>query len=174
MKVTLMRKKKFCPYCAASLIESHIEGRLRKHCPLCQTTLYENPVPAACVVLIDDKEQVLLGKRSVEPKSGFWCLPGGFVELGESPEEAALRELREETGLQGKIDMMMGVACDPHPDYDTVLITAFLVRIFQGELLAGDDVSDTAFYPFQSLPDIAFKSHLYFIRNYFSAYSECL
>ncbi|MBU1170327.1 MAG: NUDIX domain-containing protein [Proteobacteria bacterium] len=167
-----MIQKKFCPYCAGPLVESQIEGQLRKRCTQCQTILYENPVPAACVVLIDSQERVLLAKRKVDPKAGYWCLPGGFVELGESPEEAAIRELREETGLQGKIDMLLGVSVDPHPDYDTVLITAFLIRSFQGSIMAGDDVSRADFYFSETLPDIAFRSHSHFIRHYFSAYSR--
>jgi ADP-ribose pyrophosphatase YjhB (NUDIX family) len=166
-----MLEKKFCPYCGGPMVTASIEGRLRKHCPQCRTTLYENPVPAACVVLIDPGDRVLLARRKVPPQAGLWCLPGGFVELGEQPEEAALRELREETGLAGKIDMLMGVSTDPHPDYDTVLITAYLVRTYGGELEAGDDVTEAGFYPFDRLPEIAFRSHRHFIRNYYSAYS---
>ncbi|GAB6095937.1 NUDIX hydrolase [Desulfatiferula olefinivorans] len=166
-----MREKKFCSYCGSPVITTTVEGRLRKHCPHCNTTLYENPVPAACVVLIDPDDRILLARRKVAPQAGLWCLPGGFVELGERPDEAALRELVEETGLAGKIEMLMGVAIDPHPDYDTVLITAYLVRTFKGRLVPGDDVSEAGFYPFDRLPDIAFRSHRHFIRHYYSAYS---
>lgn len=167
-----MREKQFCPYCGDKLTDQPIEGRVRKHCPACTTTIYENPVPASCMVVVDDKERLLLTKRGVEPKIGQWCLPGGFVELGESPEDAALRELREETGLTGKIIMLLGAAIDPHPDYHTVLITSYLVRDFSGELKAGDDVTEAAFFSPDALPPIAFKTHRHFIRNYFSSYSS--
>lgn len=167
-----MREKKFCPYCGTGLIDRHIEGLVRKHCPGCETTVYENPVPASCVVAIDGRDRILLTKRSVEPKIGEWCLPGGFVELGESPENAALRELREETGLSGKITMLLGAATDPHPDYHTVLITSYLVRTFEGILQAGDDVSEAVFFSLDDLPPIAFKTHHHFIRHYFSTYSS--
>ena len=166
-----MLPKKFCNYCASPLNHEHVEGRLRKLCSVCGTVLYENPVPAACVVVIDDFERVLLGRRSVEPQAGLWCLPGGFIELGERPEQAALRELHEETGITGKIEMLLGVATDPHPDYDTVLITAYLVRSFIGSPVAGDDVSEVSFYEASALPEIAFHSHRAFIRNYYSAYA---
>lgn len=163
---------KFCHFCGERLGEKFVEGRTRKYCDGCQQPIYENPVPAACVILINDQEKVLLGKRSVEPKTGYWCLPGGFVELGETTETAALRELEEETGLSGKIELLMGVATDSNPHYHTVQITGYLVRHYTGTPVACDDVSDVAFFSYEDLPEIAFESHKVFIRNYFSAYSE--
>lgn len=161
----------YCTLCAAPLTLKMVEGRERKNCTSCGVTHYENPVPAACVVLVDERQRILLTRRNVEPRKGFWCLPGGFIELGESPEQAAIRELEEETGLKGRIHMLLGVATDPHPDYDTVLITAYLVRTFSGRVIAGDDVSDAGFYDKDQLPDIAFNSHRHFIRHYYSSYS---
>ena len=73
-----------------------MKGRPRLFCESCRTTIYENPVPATCLVTIDARERLLLVKRSVDPKKGWWCLPGGFMELRETPEEAGLRELAEE------------------------------------------------------------------------------
>ena len=167
-----MREKRFCPYCGGPLADRHIEGRIRRHCETCRTTVYENPVPASCTVVVNEKEQLLLARRSVEPKIGEWCLPGGFVELGESPEETALRELQEETGLSGKISLLLGAAVDPHPDYHTVLITSYLVRSFRGKLDPGDDVSEAVFFSPDALPSIAFKTHRHFIRHYFSVYAR--
>lgn len=166
-----MISKSYCSHCAGTLSLRIVEGRERKSCTTCGVTHYENPVPAACVVLIDEEKRVLLTRRNVEPQKGFWCLPGGFIELGESPEEAAIRELKEETGLSGRIRLLLGVAADPHPDYHTVLITAYLVKTYSGNLLAGDDVSDAAFYHENDLPEIAFNSHRHFIRHYFSGLS---
>jgi 8-oxo-dGTP diphosphatase len=114
---------------------------------------------------------VLLVKRSVEPKKGFWCLPGGFMELDENPEHAALRELAEETGLKGRIDMLLGVSSNPSAQYHTVLMVGYLVKSYSGSLLAGDDAKDVHFFNFNELPDIAFKSHASFIRMYYALYS---
>lgn len=166
-----MLEKKFCHYCATPLVNKHVEGRVRRFCPACNTPVYENPVPASCAVVINSCDEVLLVKRSVEPKVGMWCLPGGFIELDESPSEACLRELREETGLNGKIDQLLGVTTHNNAQYFSVLITGYLIKNFNGDLYPGDDASDASFFPFESLPEIAFKTHLAFIRTYFSAFT---
>ena len=166
-----MRKKTNCHYCGTGLIEKFCEGALRLFCNRCQEPIYENPLPATCLVVVDSKDRVLLVKRSVEPKKGFWCLPGGFMELGETPEQAALRELKEETGLAGQIEMLLGVYANPSVLYHTVLMVGYLVKSFNGTLIAGDDAMDAAFFNYDRLPEIAFESHINFIRIYNAAYA---
>ena len=143
-----------------------MEGRDRLYCESCTSPIYENTVPASCVVVVDDEERLLLVKRNVPPKEGMWCLPGGFMELFESPEEAAMRELQEEAGISGRIETLLGVTTNPHPDYGTVLLMGFLVRNWAGMPVAGDDADDARFFPLEALPEIAFQSHRHFIRNY--------
>jgi ADP-ribose pyrophosphatase YjhB (NUDIX family) len=123
------------------------------------------------LVVVDTKDRVLLVKRSVAPKKGFWCLPGGFMELGETPEQAAIRELKEETGLAGRIDMLLGVSSNPSALYHTVLMVGYLVKSYSGNLIAGDDANDAARFHYNELPEIAFESHASFIRMYYAAYS---
>jgi len=160
------RKKTYCPFCGGPLSRRFVEGRDRLYCEACTTPLYENPVPASCVVVADDEERLLLIKRNVPPKVGMWCLPGGFMELSESPEEAAVRELREEAGISGRIETLLGVTTNPNPDYGTVLLMGYLVRSWTGSPVAGDDADDARFFPLDALPEIAFRSHRHFIRNY--------
>ncbi len=164
-----MRKKNFCHYCGSALIEIIFEGSLRPFCEHCNEPIYENPIPATCLVVVDKEDRVLLVKRSVEPKKGFWCLPGGFMELGETPEKAALRELKEETGLSGQIDMLLGVSSNPSKQYHTVLMVGYLVKRYSGTLIAGDDADDAACFHYEELPEIAFESHARFIRIYYAA-----
>jgi ADP-ribose pyrophosphatase YjhB (NUDIX family) len=143
----------------------------RLFCKKCNQPLYENPVPASCLVVVDKNGEILLVKRSVDPKKGFWCLPGGFMELGETPELAALRELKEETGLSGKIEMLLGVNSNNSPQYNTVLMVGYLVKNYSGTHKAGDDASELAYFHINDLPEIAFESHKSFIRIYEAAYS---
>lgn len=159
----------FCHFCAGPLDVRHVEGRRRRYCPSCRTPIYENPVPAACVVLIDDHHRVLLVKRRVAPKQGMWCLPGGFMESGEAPEQAALRELQEETGLTGRVSTLIGATTSPGTLYDSILLLGYLVTRYSGSAVAGDDACDVNFFKKGHLPDIAFESHQSFIRLYFSA-----
>ncbi|MCD6585864.1 MAG: NUDIX domain-containing protein [Desulfobacteraceae bacterium] len=166
-----MIKKKYCHFCGYRLTEKEHEGRMRLFCHNCNLAIYENPVPATCLVTIDDHERLLLVKRSVDPKKGWWCLPGGFMELQETPEEAGLRELAEETGLAGKIDMLLGVTSNHSASYDTVLLTGFLIRSYSGTLYAGDDADDARWFKYENLPEIAFDSHKKFITMYYSAYA---
>lgn len=161
-----MEAKSYCPYCGGTLGEKHVEGRQRLFCPPCNRPIYENPTPATCVVVIDAHAQVLLVKRSVPPKIGQWCLPGGFLELGEAPEAGALRELAEETGLIGDIDVLLGVRTTPSAQYHSVLMVAYLVKTFHGQLYPGDDAADARWFDVTQLPPIAFDSHQHFINRY--------
>jgi ADP-ribose pyrophosphatase YjhB (NUDIX family) len=162
-----MREKIYCHFCGAGLIKKHFEGRERFFCEACAQPIYENPVPATCLVVTDSQQGVLLVKRSVAPKAGYWCLPGGFMELGETPESAALRELEEETGLSGEIERLLGVTSTPSAQYDTILMMGYSVRNYTGTPIAGDDASDVAYFHIRELPEIAFDSHEKFIRAYF-------
>jgi ADP-ribose pyrophosphatase YjhB (NUDIX family) len=144
---------------------------MRLFCSACKLPIYENPLPAACLVTVDAQDRLLLVKRSVDPKKGFWCLPGGFMELNETPEEAALRELHEETGLVGKIDMLLGVTANPSASYGSVLMTGYLIRVFEGEPSPGDDADDVQWFEYKLLPEIAFDSHKNFIKIYYTAYA---
>jgi NADH pyrophosphatase NudC (nudix superfamily) len=88
----------YCPRCGAALERRFAEGREREICPACDFVFYRNPVPAVGVVVELDGRVVLV-RRRYEPRAGYWALPAGFMELGESAEEAAIRECHEETGL---------------------------------------------------------------------------
>ena len=160
--------KQFCHFCAFPLENRQVEGRMRLYCARCQRPIYENPVPAACVVLVDDRNRLLLVKRSVAPKQGMWCLPGGFVECGETPERAAIRELEEETGLTGRINSLIGVTTSPGTLYQSILLVGYLVTCFSGSAAAGDDASDVDFFNIDNIPEVAFESHQSFIRVCYS------
>ncbi len=161
-----METKSYCPFCGTRLTQKHIEGRQRLYCPPCNRPIYENPTPATCLVVVNDKAQLLLVKRNVSPKIGQWCLPGGFLELGESPEAGALRELAEETGIEGHIETLLGVRTAPSAQYHSVLMVSFLVKRYRGRLQPGDDAQAAQWFDAEHLPPIAFDSHRHFIKQY--------
>ena len=138
---------------------------LRRYCHHCRLPLYENPVPAVCAVVCDGPDRILLVQRKVPPQQGAWCLPGGFMELGETPEAAVLRELAEETGLQGEVEELLGLKAAPNRIYNTVLVAGYRVKPLSDGLEAGDDAMAVRWYSVAALPPVAFGSHRTFIRE---------
>lgn len=156
-----MQKKelKFCPYCSGPFERKSVHGRLRLVCTRCNEIYYENPLPASTALVVNGRNQLLLGRRAVEPARGQWCLPGGFVEMGETMEQASLRELREETGLEGKIESFVGCFYQESRFYGSIIIFGYKVKSLSGELQAGDDMEELCYYDLDALPPVAFETH---------------
>ncbi len=148
----------FCPVCAGTVRVVPSEGRLRPVCTRCGHIIYVNPYPAACLVVIRNGG-VLLTRRAIEPHFGEWCLPGGFLEWGESPEEGARRELQEETGLCAGGITLFGAYDSITGTRRHVLLLAYFVREWTGEPVAGDDASEVAWYDLDAVPPLAFPVH---------------
>lgn len=160
-----METKLYCHRCGSSLTGKFIDGRDRLFCTSCDKPVYENPIPATAAVVFNEQNEVLLVKRNVEPKAGEWCLPGGFLEMHEAPEQGCLRELTEETGLKGEISGWAGNIISESPIYKSVLVTGYLIKNTTGKLKPGDDCEETAFFKTDPLPPIAFKSHRKILEN---------
>ena len=161
-----IRELIYCQECGSELDTIETDSRERKRCSSCEKIVYENPVPATAAVLFNDKGELLLVKRNVEPKAGEWCLPGGFSEIGETPEECCLRELKEETGLTGSIGRIIGSVPGINPFYKSVLVTGYSIKNFSGSISAGDDSDEAEFFELSNLPEIAFKSHRELLKTY--------
>ncbi len=105
----------------------------------------ETPKLMVDVVIPSEDGKVVLIRRGSEPFEGEWALPGGFVEVGETVEEAAVREAAEETGLAVEVARLVGVYSDPERDPRGHNVSvAFLVRVLSGELAAATDASEAA------------------------------
>jgi 8-oxo-dGTP diphosphatase len=158
---------KYCPRCATELVRRFSGERERPTCPVCGFVFYFNPVVGAGV-LVEQEGGVVLVRRGVEPKVGYWSLPSGYVEADERAEEAAVREAKEETGLDVEIDDLLGVYSFGREPQTGVLIL-YAAHMIGGGLQAGDDAQDVrAFAPEALPPDewIAFQTHLQALREW--------
>jgi ADP-ribose pyrophosphatase YjhB (NUDIX family) len=131
----------------------------RPTCPACGYIHYHNPAPASGVVL-EWRDEILLVRRRFAPRAGYWCLPSGFMEYGETPERTALRELKEETGILGRLKGLFGVyAGHDDPRVRAVLILYRAIRA-GGRLKPGDDAVEARFFAVNRWPRaIAFEAH---------------
>ncbi len=149
---------KYCPYCGTGMIDVSEDNHTRRKCPECGFVQYLNPAPAVGVVVIRDGK-VLLVKRKFEPYKGRWVIPSGFVEWDEDVRETAVRELKEETGLDVELGALYTVeSCFDDPRGNTILIL-YMGKVTGGELVAGDDADDIGFFELDSPPPIAFEAH---------------
>lgn len=163
---------KYCPRCKTDLTIDEVDHVVRPHCPSCKFVYYQNPTPAAGAVLIKEGK-ILLVKRSIDPGRGNWCIPAGFCEWTEHPQQTAIREIKEETGLEIKItgffDIFMGM---DDPRTHAVLIL-YMADIVGGQLCAGDDADDAEYFEFNEPPsNIAFQAHRDALRLYRDRYLD--
>jgi ADP-ribose pyrophosphatase YjhB (NUDIX family) len=159
---------RFCPRCRQALERREIDGHLRPACPdsACGYVFYQNPVPAAGAVIVEDG-RVLLVKRAHPPRIGWWCLPAGFMEWHEHPEETAVREVLEETGLQIELTSFFEVYSGSDDPRTNAILLLYLAKVIAGEPQASDDAEEVAFFPLDALPEkIAFESHVQALGDY--------
>jgi 8-oxo-dGTP diphosphatase len=127
-------------------------------CPACggQVPVYRNPLPTVDVVISFPDQGVVLIKRRNPPYG--WALPGGFVDYGESVEQAAVREAKEETGLDVRLHGLLGVYSSPDrdPRQHTMSVVFMGTAKKESRLQAGDDAGQTRVAPLDDLPELAF------------------
>lgn len=153
-----MNKFKFCPKCGRKLANKKVHGRSRLVCENCNFIFYQDPKPTVGVFIVENNK-VLLAKRAVEPFKGWWDSIGGFMEEGETPQETAVRETKEETGLDIELLEILGVGKDNYAGQPIVPI-AFIGKINSGKMKPGDDVKELRWFLLNKLPsNIAFKGN---------------
>lgn len=162
----------FCGICGDALIIAHDGQSERPHCVRCRRFYYRNPVPAACCFVRRGPDELLFAQRAVEPARGHWTLPGGFVELGETTEEAALRELLEETGLRAERAELLGVSTKQSPISGAVLVLGYVVDEFEGVPTPDSDAMDLRFYKTHERPPVPFSAHRDLLALYDARYGN--
>jgi 8-oxo-dGTP diphosphatase len=155
----------FCPRCGTAMEKAEIGGRVREVCPACQFILFRNPVPGVGVLVEmppspSQEAGVVLIRRGQPPFVGYWALPAGFIEEDESVEQAAVRECKEETGLDVELVELFGVYSFPEGPVQSGIIIFYRTRPVSGSLRAGDDAQGVAIFPPAGLPEnVAFRTH---------------
>lgn len=167
----MTKKRIYCPYCRTPITNKQEGDILREYCESCETFFYNNPLPVVSTIVVKERK-LLLVKRKFEPLKGEWCLPSGFAETNESVQGAALRELKEEAGIKGKIIDFVNVDSAYSKMYGDLIFITFEADWFDGELMAGDDAEEVMFYPFEALPPLAFESNTEAVKKYIDGKKE--
>jgi ADP-ribose pyrophosphatase YjhB (NUDIX family) len=120
----------------------------------------------AAVVVWDEAGRLLLVKRAPgATQAGLWSIPAGYVDYGEDVRRAAGRELTEETGLDADVGEAVWVASNFHDPAKLTVGIWFAGTITGGELCAGDDAEEAAFFSTDDLPPLAFETDIAYLRS---------
>jgi 8-oxo-dGTP diphosphatase len=140
---------------------------MHEACPNDDFVLWRDPKVVTSVVVVHG-DDVVLGRRSIEPGLGLWCLPGGFVNHDEDPVDAAKRECREEIGVDIEITRLLGVYHIPKRTATSMVGVAYEARMRDGARLEpGAEMAELDSYSEGSLPELAFPSHRWILEEYF-------
>ncbi len=155
----------YCIKCGAKLeIRTDREGKTRPHCTECDWIFYKNPIPVVCCIIINDNDEVVLIKRKFPPAEGQWAFPSGYMEIDQTPESAAIAEMKEETGLDGEVESFIDFKMSPNPFYEKVVSFGFLMKVVGGKLQAGDDALEARYVSLKDIGQLPFISQNYYLN----------
>ena len=157
---------RYCMHCGQRLTTAVPEGDSRRRlvCLDCGFVHYINPRPVAGTIPAREDGRLLLLRRAIEPRLGSWVFPGGYMDVGETAEEAAIRETMEEAMLEVTQLRLSGVYTRPEPGVVVIVYEALAV----GEAAVGDEASEIAWFKPENIPwsDIAFDSTEWVLRDW--------
>lgn len=150
----------YCPDCGTALRRRLAFARRRPVCPQCGRVQFNEP-KVAVGVLAERGGRLLLVRRNHEPKRGQWSFPSGYVDAGEVLEEAAAREAKEETGLDVRIERLLGAYSSRG---HRVIFLAYAARVVRGRICVGPECQDVRFFQPDALPPLAFQHDAAIVR----------
>jgi ADP-ribose pyrophosphatase YjhB (NUDIX family) len=146
---------KYCPRCASELQRTYEYVE----CDACGYRVYAQSQPGAEAVCFDAAGRILLGRRAGEPRTGYWDLPGGFVQEAELPLDAMRREVEEETGRVPEPLEFLGMWNEPY--FDRVVLCLTWIARLDPDVRAADDLSELRWFAPEELPwdELAFSHY---------------
>jgi ADP-ribose pyrophosphatase YjhB (NUDIX family) len=158
---------RFCPACAGPLAKRSLKATDpdRLVCATCGFVFYLDPKVAVGTIITAPDSRLVLVRRAIEPGYGLWVFPGGFVDRGEEVTRAAIREAREESGLDVRLDRLVNVYS--YPDA-AVIIVVYAATATGGELCADEECLEARLFAADELPwdQLAFRSTREALRDY--------
>jgi len=160
------RAQTYCSQCGGKLTRMipPDDNRMRDVCTHCGAVHYQNPRNVVGTVPIW-RDRVLLCRRAIEPRHGKWTLPAGFMELGETTEQGALRETREEAGVSIRLESLYTVLNVAHVDQVHFF---YLARVLNPELDPGPETLEARFFALADIPwdELAFHTVITTLQHY--------
>jgi 8-oxo-dGTP diphosphatase len=164
-----MEPYRFCPVCGSPLETRSLKpgDPERLVCVQCGFVFYLDPKVAVGTIIDDGRGRVVLVRRAIEPGFGKWVFPGGYVDRGEHVSAAALREAREECGLDVRLDGLVDVYSYPGA---TPIIIVYAATALAGDLAVDDEGLEAGWFTAADVPwdDLAFRSTNDALRDYFA------
>jgi len=150
---------RFCPVCGGALESRSLRDGdpARLVCTACGFVFYLDPKLAVGTIITDDQNRVVLVKRAIEPGYGKWVFPGGYVDRGEEVRAAAVREAREETGLEVRLDRLINIYSYAGR---VPVIVVYSATMMGGCLGCDDEGLEARFFEPETIPweELAFRS----------------
>jgi 8-oxo-dGTP diphosphatase len=153
---------RYCPSCGGDLEMRLLPGErvLQPCCRACGFVLWQNPKPVVAALVTRSEAgrlEVLLGRRNSEPGKGLWHVPGGFVDPGETAEEALVRECQEELGCPVEPVEFLGAYPDRYGE-EPILVLAYRCRLVQGCPRTSSELGELGWFSVHETPGLAFGS----------------
>ena len=152
----------FCQRCGARLFEKQIENKSRPYCKSCGYVVFLDPKVAA-VVLVCMEGGLVMVRRGIEPAIGRWAFPSGYVDRGEAVEDAARREVKEETSLDVELTGFVGLYSS---NGSPVILAAYAADVVGGTPSPGGDAVEVALFRLDELPPLPFPNDRQIITHW--------
>jgi ADP-ribose pyrophosphatase YjhB (NUDIX family) len=164
---------RFCPACGGSLEPRLLKAGDPKRlvCTRCEFVFYLDPKLAVGTIIRDGQDRVVLVRRAIEPGYGKWVFPGGYVDRGEQLQAAAMREAREETGLEVRLDRLLDIYSYPG---HVPIIVVYAATMIGGCLGCDDEGLEARVFEPNEIPwdELAFRSTREALKQFLDGRSD--